>query len=189
MAGRRRLAAARLAELTEVPCICRELTDDEAADIALVENVHRRDLSALEEGLAYARLRDRGLTQVQIAARVGRSQGTVSALLRVLELPEGLRGRVHRREISYRTALDLAGRRSYRPRAGGESTRGAALTGETAAVASYWRARHERLLVGLQKAARAQANGLGLSALRQMLERLLEADSRPIPGLEQKVAS
>lgn len=122
VAGRRRLAAARLADVEHVPCQLRTLTDDEAADIALAENLHRRDLSTIEEGLAYARLRDGGLTQTQIGERVGRSQAHVSMLLRVLELPEWLRQKIHRREISYVTALDRWGRKTRGPRGGGAST-------------------------------------------------------------------
>lgn len=119
VAGRRRLAAARQAGLMSVPCTLRTLTADEAADVALAENLHRRDLSAVEVALALARLRDQGLNQTQIAERVGRSQGTVSALLRLLDIPAHLRDRVHRREIGYRTALDLTRRRSYTKKAPG----------------------------------------------------------------------
>lgn len=184
VAGRRRLAAARIAELAEVPCLVRDLTDDQAADIALVENTHRRDLSPVEEGLAFARLRDQGLTQMQIAARVGRSQATVSSLLRVLELPAGLTGKIHRREMSYRTALDRYGRTRFRSTGqidhGDTHTHGE-ISGDTADLISYWRRRHERLAAGVQRAARAQANGTTLSGLRVMLEELIKLDAKPLP--------
>lgn len=183
-AGRRRLAAARLAELTHVPCLARTLSDDQAADIALTENLHRRSLSPIEEGLAYARLRDQGLVQREIAARVGMSQKHVSTLLSVLDLPDELRSKVHARTMRYTTALRLWGRTSYRAtgtQGSGPSTSGR-LDGSSAAEITYWRRRHERLHVGLQRAVQAHRNGLSPSASRQILERLLEADSKPIPG-------
>lgn len=181
VAGRRRLAAARQAGLADVPCIVRDLTDEEAADIALVENMHRRDLSAVEEGLAFARLRDLGLTQTAIASRVGRSQAHVSALLRVLELPEELRDRIHNRQMNYRTALDLWGRRRFRSESGGAHT-AKSLSGATAELVTYWRRRHDRLLGGVQATARARANGMSISGVLSLLDRLVTIDAEPLPS-------
>lgn len=184
VAGRRRLAAARIAGLSDVPCVLRSLTDDEAADIALVENVHRRDLSTIEEALAFARLRDQGLTQTQIAQRVGRSQTHVSMLLRCLELPQEMQEKIHRRQISYATALDMWGRKRFR-QTGTLGPGGAhadpALTGQTAEMVSHWRRRHDRLLSGLQRIRRAKADGISLAGVITMIERLIELDHTALP--------
>lgn len=181
VAGRRRLAASRMAGLEIVPCLARSLTDDEAVDIALTENIHRRDLSAVEEGLAFARLRDQGLTQVQIAQRVGRSQTHVSMLLRVLDLPVEIRDKIHQRRMSYATALDRWGRKRFREdgehRDGSHKRSG--LTGSDSELVSHWRRRHDRLLGGLfaiLKARPAHAD----ESLR-MIDRLVKLDAQPFP--------
>lgn len=179
VAGRRRLAAARIAGLESVPCIPRTLTADEAADIALTENIHRRDLSAVEEGLAFARLRDQGLTQTQIAQRVGRSQNHVSMLLRVLELPAEIRDRIHRRQMSYATALDRWGRKRFREEGehapGTHTKRG--LTGSDSELVSHWRRRHDRLLAGLYAIQKARPSDAD-ECLR-MIDKLIKLDTQP----------
>jgi ParB/RepB/Spo0J family partition protein len=106
IAGRRRLAAARLADIDTVPCILRDLTDNEAADVALAENLHRRDLSPVE----------------------------------VAPPPEGF----------------------------------------SADVITHWRRRHDRLVAGLQRMRRARADGMSLTAVLLMVERLLELDAKPL---------
>lgn len=91
LAGERRWRAAQLAGLEEVPVLLREATSDEALEIALVENIQRRDLNCIEEALAYKRLRDElHLTQEEIARRVGKDRSTVANLLRLLQLPEAI---------------------------------------------------------------------------------------------------
>lgn len=180
VAGRRRLTAARVVGLDVVPCVLRSMTDDEAADVALAENLHRRNLSPVEEGLAFARLRKQGLTQTQIGERVGRSQTHVSMLLRVLDLPEELRQKVHRREMSYVTALDRAKRPESRR--GGVSTHGK-LTGTDAEIVSHWRRRHDRLLAGI--AAVLKSNPKSVHDFREMLERLFALDRKPLPEEER----
>jgi ParB/RepB/Spo0J family partition protein len=174
VAGRRRLAAARIAGLSSVPCMLRTLTADEAADVALAENMHRRDLSAVEIALAYARLRDRGLLQKEIAKRVGKSEGHVSLLLTLLEIPEELRDKVHRREMSYRTAVDRWRRRG--DHGGGAGTHGK-LTGDTAELVTHWRRRHDRLLAGIHQVVKAKTDTI---AMRSMLNRLLQVDREPL---------
>lgn len=180
VAGRRRLAAARIAGLSSVPCLLRTLTADEAADVALAENIHRRALSPIEEGLAFARLRDQGLNHTQIAARVGRSQPHVSMLLRVLELPEELQAKIHRREMGYTTALDRWGRKRFREsgnHGGGDGVRGGKLTGDTAELVTHWRRRHDRLLAGIHQVVKAKTDTI---AMRSMLNRLLQVDREPL---------
>lgn len=176
VAGRRRLAASREAGLETVPCLVRSLTDEEAADIAFTENVHRRMLSPIEEALAFARLRKQGLDQKAIVARTGRSVWTVSVYLRLLDMPEALQQKVHRGEMTVKTAYDRF-RRVGAPRPG-RGTHGA-LDGETAALVTHWRRRHDRLLAGIAQILKNRpADGL---AFRQQLERLLSLDRQPLP--------
>lgn len=88
IAGERRWRAARLAGLTRVPVTVKEATSAESLELALVENVQRADLSPLEEAGAYRQLADEfGLTQDQIARRVGRSRVAVNNTLRLLQAP------------------------------------------------------------------------------------------------------
>jgi len=93
VAGERRVRAARLAGLSEVPVIVREgVTDRDQLLLALVENVQRRDLTALEEAEAYRHLKDDfGLTQEDVAERVGKDRATVANALRLLKLPAAVR--------------------------------------------------------------------------------------------------
>lgn len=92
VAGERRYRASKLAGLTSVPVVIREASDSEAYELALVENVQREDLGPLEEAEAYRYLADEhGMTQEQIAQRVGRDRATVSNALRLLKLPESVR--------------------------------------------------------------------------------------------------
>ena len=88
LAGERRWKAAQQAGLTQVPVVLRETTSAEALEIALIENIQRRDLTCLEEAFAYQRLQDEfHLTQEEIAQRVGKNRSTVANLLRLLQLP------------------------------------------------------------------------------------------------------
>ncbi|HQY91225.1 ParB/RepB/Spo0J family partition protein [Caldilinea sp.] len=88
IAGERRWRAARLAGLHEVPVIVREATPQQLMEWALVENVQRADLNALEEAAAYQALMEEfGLTQVEVAARVGKSRPVIANTVRLLGLP------------------------------------------------------------------------------------------------------
>jgi ParB family chromosome partitioning protein len=93
LAGERRVRAARLAGLAEVPVVVREgVTDRDHLLLALIENVQRRDLTVLEEAEAYRHLReDFGLTQEDVAERVGKDRATVANALRLLKLPAAVR--------------------------------------------------------------------------------------------------
>lgn len=87
-AGERRLSAARLAGLKEVPAIIRDMTDQDLLETALIENLQRRDLNPIEEALAYERLSKKfNLTHDRIAALVGKDRSTVTNALRLLTLP------------------------------------------------------------------------------------------------------
>ncbi len=87
IAGERRWRAAQQAGLTAIPAVVRSVTDAEASAFALIENIQREDLSALEEAMGLARLRDEfELTQQQIADAVGKSRVAIANLLRLLNL-------------------------------------------------------------------------------------------------------
>jgi len=87
VAGERRLRAARLAGLEDVPVLVRQLADSEQLELALVENLQRADLDPIEEALAFRQLIDEfGLSQERIAERVGRARSTVTNTLRLLDL-------------------------------------------------------------------------------------------------------
>lgn len=89
VSGERRLRAAQRAGLTTVPVIVRDFTDDEVAQLALIENVQRDDLSALEEAQGYRQLmEDYGHTAKAVADLVGKSRSYVANLVRLLQLPE-----------------------------------------------------------------------------------------------------
>ncbi len=89
IAGERRWRASRIAGLTQVPVIIKELSDDEAAVISLIENLQREDLNPVEEALGFASLiKDFDLTQEEAAKRVGKSRPAVANALRLLKLPE-----------------------------------------------------------------------------------------------------
>lgn len=89
VAGERRWRASQLAGLTSVPVIVRELADKEVMEMALVENVQRRDLGPLEEAQAYRRLLGEfGYTQEELNKTVGKSRSHIANLLRLLSLPE-----------------------------------------------------------------------------------------------------
>lgn len=89
IAGERRWRAAQLARIHEVPAIVRELSDQEALEIALVENLQREDLSPLEEAEGYRRLKDEfDYTQEELASSLGKSRSHVANTLRLLTLPD-----------------------------------------------------------------------------------------------------
>ncbi|BBE33145.1 ParB/RepB/Spo0J family partition protein [Sphingosinicella microcystinivorans] len=92
VAGERRWRAAQAAQLHDVPVLVRRLTDEEAFEVALVENIQRQDLNAIEEAEGYKRLiEDYGHTQEDIARIVGKSRSHIANLVRLLELPDDVR--------------------------------------------------------------------------------------------------
>ena len=110
LAGERRWRAACRAGLTEIPVVIREATPAEALELALIENIQRRDLNCIEEAMAYKRLQEEfELTQEDIAQRVGKKRSTVANLLRIIQLPMGVQKRVLDGELSMGHARALAG--------------------------------------------------------------------------------
>lgn len=108
VAGERRLRAARLAGLSEVPCILLSVDDEESGLLALIENLQRRDLDFIEEAAGIARLmQEYHLSQEQAARRLGKSQSAVANKLRLLRLPPSVLDRLRQAGLSERHARAL----------------------------------------------------------------------------------
>ena len=100
IAGERRWRAAQIAGLHDIPAIVRDIPDQAAAAMSLIENIQREDLNALEEAIAMSRLiSEFGLTHQQTAKSVGRSRTAVTNLLRLLELEEGTKELLDNKKI------------------------------------------------------------------------------------------
>jgi ParB family chromosome partitioning protein len=112
IAGERRWRAARLAGLSKVPVVVKEVPDHDLLEIALIENIQRENLNPIEEAHAYKRLVENvGLTQEALAARVGRDRSYITNYLRLLKLPDDLQQLVIEGRLSTghaRTILGLA---------------------------------------------------------------------------------
>lgn len=105
VAGERRLRAAKLAGFTSVPCIVVEMTGRNSAVMALIENIQRQELSIFDEAEAIAKLIDYyGMTQEDAAIKLGRSQSTIANKLRLLKLPESVRGKIYEYDLTERHA-------------------------------------------------------------------------------------
>ncbi|MEE1153978.1 MAG: ParB/RepB/Spo0J family partition protein [Acutalibacteraceae bacterium] len=101
VAGERRWRASRMAGLTEVPVVIRELTDSETMELALIENLQREDLTPVEEALGYKQLMDEyEMSQEQVAKTVGKSRPAIANALRLLNLPEEILYLVNTNKIS-----------------------------------------------------------------------------------------
>ncbi len=115
IAGERRWRAAQKAGLERVPVVVREASPMEALELALVENIHRKDLNPIEEALAYRKLlEETGATQEAIAKRIGKDRSSVANLLRLLKLPSFIQKDVINGQLSLGHARVLAGLKSRR---------------------------------------------------------------------------
>lgn len=108
VAGERRYKAAQMAGLTTVPAVISNIDDDKSAEVALIENIQRKNLTAIEEAKSYKNLLDRGyLTQEQLAEKLGVSQSTIANKLRLLNLDEEVQDALLNEKISERHARAL----------------------------------------------------------------------------------
>lgn len=108
IAGERRLRASKMAGLTEVPVIVSEYTPQQIAEIAMIENLQRKDLHYMEEARGYEKLMNTfGMTQQIMAARVGKKQSTIANKLRILKLPQDVQQTLVEKELSERHARSL----------------------------------------------------------------------------------
>ncbi|MDD7428544.1 MAG: ParB/RepB/Spo0J family partition protein [Oscillospiraceae bacterium] len=110
VAGERRWRACKVAGISEIPIIVRELTDEDTAKIALIENIQRADLNPIEEAAAYKQLIDNyGITQEALAKMVGKSRSVIANSVRLLNLPERVQDMLKNDEITVGHAKALAG--------------------------------------------------------------------------------
>ena len=110
IAGERRWRAAKLAGLKEVPAVIREYSEQQIAEIALVENIQRSDLNPIEEASAYEKLMNEyGMTQEELAERISKNRSTIANALRLLKLPEDVREMLINGTISAGHAKALLG--------------------------------------------------------------------------------
>jgi ParB family chromosome partitioning protein len=182
IAGERRWRAAQRAGLRDVPAIVREASDAEAFEIALVENLQRADLNAIEEAEAYqALIGEHGLTQEKVAERVGRDRSTVANALRLLKLPDDVRESVRDGQLEMghaRALLGLEGAEAIR-RAVARVLRDKLSVRATEALV--------RELAGSGRKRRsgpAQGDTLAVRVLVQRLQRRLGCRCRVIPKTE-----
>ena len=116
VAGERRWRAAQKAALHTVPVIVRDLTDQEVAEFAVIENVQRQDLNPIEEASGYHELIERfGYTQEDVADTVGKSRSHLTNTLRLLKLPEGVQALVRAGKLTSGHARALIGREDAEP--------------------------------------------------------------------------
>lgn len=108
IAGERRYKASIMAGLATIPAIIENLNDQQSAEIALIENVQRQDLTPIEKAISYKKILDMGyLTQEQLALKIGKSQSAIANLLRLLNLPEEVQDALLESKISERHARSL----------------------------------------------------------------------------------
>src|SRR6185437_13311235 len=108
IAGERRWRASRLAGKATIPAILRQVSDEQAMEITIVENLQRADLNAMEQARAFERLsREFHMTQEQMAQRTGKDRATVANFLRLLKLPSSVQVRVESGELSFGHARAL----------------------------------------------------------------------------------
>ncbi|NCB32425.1 MAG: ParB/RepB/Spo0J family partition protein [Erysipelotrichia bacterium] len=108
IAGERRFRSCQKAGFTEIPCYVLSPSENQAAEMALVENIQRENLTAVEEAKSYVQImRQAGLTQEQVAARVGKSQSAVANKIRLLNLPDEIQEAVVEKKLTERHARAL----------------------------------------------------------------------------------
>lgn len=110
IAGERRLRAAKMAGLTQVPIVVKDISDSELLELSIIENIQRQNLNPLEESQAYHRLMtDFDMTQEEVARRVGKSRSAVANFLRLRQLPEMIKASLREGALSMGHARALLG--------------------------------------------------------------------------------
>jgi len=181
VAGERRWRAAQRAGLKEIPAILREATDQEAFELALVENLQRSDLNAMEEAEAFDTLtREHGLTQEQVAERVGKERSTVANAMRLLKLPGDVRDQVRAGALEMGHARALLGLEKPEAirKAAHQVVREELSVRDTEALV-------RRMLRGERPPARGAADSANVRALVSRLERRLGTRCRVVQRTAQ----
>ncbi|WP_242334155.1 ParB/RepB/Spo0J family partition protein [Anaeromyxobacter sp. SG66] len=177
VAGERRWRASQRAGIREIPAIVRETSDREAFEIALIENLQRADLNAIEEAEAYEVLAsDHGLKQDEIAKRVGKERSTVANALRLLKLPEEVRDSVRQGQLDMghaRALLAIDDAEAIKRAAQKAIREGLSVRATEALVRSLGRKESDRPSGGSESPA--------VKALGQRLQRRLGARCRVVP--------
>lgn len=147
VAGERRWRAARMAGLTEVPAIIREMSDAEEMLFALIENLQREDLTPLEEARGYRTLIEaQDFTQEEVSKAVGKSRPAITNALRILNLPEDIQGMLERGEITAGHARTLLSFKSQEDmRLGAQKAKDGASVRELEALAKRLNEKKESL--------------------------------------------
>lgn len=140
IAGERRWRASQIAGLAEVPCLVRDIPDEAALAMSLIENIQREDLNPLEEALALQRLQQEfELTQQQVADAVGKSRVTVANLLRLITLPEAIKTMLAHGDLEMGHARALLGLEEHRQEEGARHVVARGLTvRQTEALVRQW---------------------------------------------------
>jgi ParB family transcriptional regulator, chromosome partitioning protein len=165
VAGERRWRAAQMAKLHDVPVVVRELADDQALEIAIIENVQRTDLNVIEEGAAYEELISRfGRTQEDVAREVGKSRSHVANTIRLLRLPDPVKGWIREGKLTAGHARTLLGESDPEARAkelmaGGMTVRQAEQRSVTKQKKAGGQAHHDPNIADLESHI---SNALGL---------------------------
>lgn len=192
VAGERRLRASKLAGLTEIPTLVRDMTDQESLAIALIENLQREDLNAVEEALGYQQLQQQfGLSQEELSRQVGKSRSTVANALRLLNLPDVVQKDIQQGGISAghgRAIMAVA-----EPEVQGELHRRIAENGLTVrqaeAQATFWK--NNGRLPGAEEVGEVVSSSRGSKAAALPLDPRLEtlqASLASMLGVKVKVA-
>jgi ParB family transcriptional regulator, chromosome partitioning protein len=178
VAGERRWRAAQRAGLQEIPAIVREASDREAFELALIENIQRADLNAIEEAEAYQALVDEhGLTQEALAGRVGKERSSVANALRLLKLPTEVRDSVRGGALDMghaRALLGLDDVEAIRKTAQRAVREKLSVRATEALVRQLTRKEPKR-------SAKAPAESAAIKDLTQRLQRRLGARCRVVP--------
>lgn len=180
VAGERRWRAAQRARLQEVPVVVRDFDDGQTLEIALVENIQREDLNAIEEAQAYQRLaREYGHTQEALAGIVHKSRSHIANLLRLLDLPDSVQDRVADGTLTMGHARALIGAGDVESLAEQVVTRGLTVR-ETEALARHAKARKTE--PGDQRSDRSPRPDADIAALERQLTDLLGVSVRVTHG-------
>ena len=192
VAGERRLRASKLAELSEIPALVRDMTDQESLAIALIENLQREDLNAVEEALGYQQLQQQfGLSQEELSRQVGKSRSAVANALRLLNLPESVQADIqqgtltagHGRAIMAVTEADAQEALHRRIAENGLTVR------QAEAQASFWK-EHARLPGADEVGEPVRAPKGDREAAEPLDDRLLSLQKslRSLLGVKVKIA-